>query len=301
MHIITATLVLASLKTRLTFLEALSGITGTISLVAWIFLLIPQLFENYRRKSAEAVSLAFLFIWLVGDVANILGTIWAGLVPTIIAINVYFLISDVTLISQCVYYNTINASLEAVTENDDYAVSTPATEQAPLLAPEADRRRSSVASRRSHNPLLQERTAAQEWATNALSLAAIIALGTLGWFAAWKSQVWQPQSGEAGDDVPLIAELLGYLGAILFLGYVSVQDRLNPSMLTKSTRARTPQIYKNYKAKCCEGFSMLFPMIAMLGNITYALSVRLHLRFHARRSCLPFTHRLYCTRSSERT
>jgi len=95
--------------------EALSGITGSISLVSWIFLLVskcsippglespylinppafdaraqvdsllipfrlqvPQVIENYRNGSAQGVSVAFVTIWLLGDIANLIGTTPAG-------------------------------------------------------------------------------------------------------------------------------------------------------------------------------------------------------------------------------
>jgi hypothetical protein len=53
--------------------ELLSGIWGSISIAAWIFLLIPQLLENYRTGSAEGLSLAFLLTWFVGDITNLTG------------------------------------------------------------------------------------------------------------------------------------------------------------------------------------------------------------------------------------
>ena len=45
--------------------EALSGISGSVSLACWLFVLVPQLFENYISKSADGISLAFLIVWLV--------------------------------------------------------------------------------------------------------------------------------------------------------------------------------------------------------------------------------------------
>lgn len=73
--------------------EALSGIFGSVSLTAWICLLVwqsraqsgctvyqwltvlqlPQLITNYKAKSAEALSMKFLLIWLLGDIANLSG------------------------------------------------------------------------------------------------------------------------------------------------------------------------------------------------------------------------------------
>ena len=45
--------------------ETLSGISGSVSLACWLFVLVPQLSENYMSKSADGISLAFLFVWLV--------------------------------------------------------------------------------------------------------------------------------------------------------------------------------------------------------------------------------------------
>jgi solute carrier family 66 (lysosomal lysine-arginine transporter), member 1 len=97
----------------LTTSEALSGILGSVSLACWIFLLLPQLLENYRNGSAEAVSLAFIFVWFLGDICNLVGALWAGLVPVIVAIAVYFCISDGVLISQCLYYGIRNKRRQA--------------------------------------------------------------------------------------------------------------------------------------------------------------------------------------------
>lgn len=72
--------------------EALSGIFGSVSLAAWICLLVgieaiaslgnqwltvsqlPQLIANYKAKSADALSMKFLMIWLLGDIANLSGS-----------------------------------------------------------------------------------------------------------------------------------------------------------------------------------------------------------------------------------
>ena len=45
--------------------EALSGISGSVSLACWLFVLVPQLLENYMSKSADGISMAFLIVWSV--------------------------------------------------------------------------------------------------------------------------------------------------------------------------------------------------------------------------------------------
>ncbi len=34
---------------------------------------LPQLITNYKAKSADALSMKFLLIWLLGDMANLSG------------------------------------------------------------------------------------------------------------------------------------------------------------------------------------------------------------------------------------
>ncbi|KAI5293572.1 hypothetical protein KEM52_005419 [Ascosphaera acerosa] len=90
--------------------EAASGIFGSISMTCWFFLMVPQLLENYQNQSAEAISISFLAIWLLGDAANLLGSVWARLVPVIIAIAFYFAFADSVLLAQCMYYNVKSAA-----------------------------------------------------------------------------------------------------------------------------------------------------------------------------------------------
>lgn len=227
--------------------EALSGICGSISLACWIFLLLPQLLENYRNGSADGISLAFLFIWFVGDVTNLAGAIWARLVPTVIAIAVYFCFADGLLIGQCLYYRIANRKEDAKDTN-----ATVEDETEPLLQRRGSsamtipgsRRKSSAASLRRRSstqpPALAnmfEEEQGQLFLKNSLSVIGIIAVGAAGWAIAWSSGAWRPSPVEDGGDTDMAlgAEVLGYLSAVCYLG------------------ARIPQIIKNWREKSCEG------------------------------------------------
>src|SRR4051794_10515601 len=204
-----------SLTTR----EAFSGIFGSVSLACWIFLLVrnihsplhaltdlraqvPQLVENYRNSSAEAISLGFIFIWFLGDICNLIGAAWAGLVPVVIAIAVYFCFADGVLIGQCLYYNIINKRKDARTLIAQSGIS----EEEPLLTRTrsesltipGSRRRSSTTSMRRRSTGQQSRdilakimeedeTLGRLWVRNTFSVLAIIAAGTAGWALAWQS------------------------------------------------------------------------------------------------------------------
>ena len=290
---------------ELTWNECLSGIFGSISLAAWIFLLVPQLIENYTNGHADGISLTFLFIWFIGDITNFAGAIWAGLVPTVIALAVYFCFADLILISQCLYYLGLKKRA-AAKEGENVAVGnavmqrTDSSEVTPLLngnsttgangskGPQSPtlsskRRLTDVTednlglpgSRRSSNALgrqrtntnerrdsltkiLEEPTTTRTWLKNSVSIFLVAAVGAAGWAIAWKAGAWRPtpvgQEG-SGEETPIGAEILGYISAVCYLG------------------ARIPQIIKNQRERSCDGLSLLFFLLSLLGNLTYGAGV----------------------------
>ncbi|KAF2155562.1 PQ-loop-domain-containing protein [Myriangium duriaei CBS 260.36] len=272
----------------LTANEALSGISGSISLAAWVFLLVPQLIENYRQGSASGVSILFLAVWMLGDITNLIGSIWADLVPTVIALAIYFCIADTVLILQCLYYNALNARAEKRRASSSTPAATEeATPTSPLLArtrsyssggvtadnlglpgsrrrsSESRRSRGAASQRRdSLSRILEEDTPSHAVAKNVISVVLVILAGAAGWALAWRAGVWKPTpvAGPADPEekTPVGAAVLGYASAVLYLG------------------ARIPQIMKNHRERSCEGLSILFFMLSVLGNLTYGAGILLH-------------------------
>lgn len=292
--------------------EALSGVFGSISLTAWICLLLPQLITNYKAQSADGLSMAFLFVWLLGDVANLLGALATGLAPTAVALATYFCFADLVLITQCLYYNALNARRAARNrrrtsepravpemtddvaggadrgDNNNTAVEDDgdaADEEAPLLSPRRNHRRrrsSSMGLPGSHrrnsalrrdvsnlDPLARIITGEDEtpdrnpWLHNAVSLLAVYAVGTAGFFISYHMGAWDqpsapaaPDPSEGGHDaVTTFGLVMGYVSAAFYLC------------------ARIPQIWKNYKEKSCEGLALLFFLLSLTGNFTYGVSL----------------------------
>ena len=62
----------------------------------------------------------------------------------------------------------------------------------------------------------------------------------------------------ASAPTPLGASLLGYGSALLYLG------------------ARVPQIVKNQRERSCDGLSLLFFLLSLLGNATYGAGILCH-------------------------
>lgn len=184
----------------------------------------PQLAENYRSKSAEGISLAFLLVWFVGDITNLLGAVWANLVPTVIALALYFCLADAVLILQCLYYKRLNSrknwfGAEVVPDNGPHQ---------PLLAgdhsgvgPGSRSRRASSFKDGSLPVLSDEIDPSGSWAWNTASVVSICALGAAVWAIAWKTRLWTPTPQSKDDNVvqgPLGAMILGYLSAVCYLG-----------------------------------------------------------------------------------
>jgi len=67
-------------------LAALSGVTGSISIACWIVVFTPQILQNFRRGSGDGLSLAFLVVWLLGDVFNIVGAVLQEVLPTMVCL-----------------------------------------------------------------------------------------------------------------------------------------------------------------------------------------------------------------------
>ena len=182
-------------------------------------------------------------MWFIGDLANFFGAIWAGLVPTVIALAVYFIIADSVLIIQCLYYKRVNGRQNRTADLPQRDIDSP---EQPLLGRRpsdiglpGSRRRSSVSIKRRNSslgtPVLptipEDGGNVRPWVKNTFCVVAVFAIGTAGWAIAWKAHLWVPTPENIdADDLPrnVGAEILGYLSAVLYLGYVALSKVSTP-------------------------------------------------------------------------
>ncbi|PTB43962.1 hypothetical protein M441DRAFT_133827 [Trichoderma asperellum CBS 433.97] len=240
--------------------QAISGIFGSISMAAWICVILPQMIVNYRAKSADGLSITFLAVWMIGDVTNLIGGLLTHLAPTAVALAMYFCVADLLLISQCIYYNTVNARRAALAAEEN--------EEAPLLGDRhatAHRHRHSVSSEDGGKigPAGDELLERSSWMSNTASLVGVYVAGFIGWYLSYKAGAYKETDPvvfnaaiQASPDLlEKVGIVLGYFSAVCYLC------------------ARVPQIIKNYREKSCEGLSILFFMLSLTGNLTYAVSI----------------------------
>lgn len=233
-------------------------------MACWIVLLMPQLIEQWRLKSAEGIAIGFISIWFLGDVFNLAGAMLAHLLPEVVFLAVWFCFADFLMIFSYVYYTYIykkhhphhdrSRSSASLSPNNSHRhphhhhqLEHDADENEALLA---RRRRSSTITNIALEPANHS-----VWTRYVLPIFFVVAAGAMGYFISTPSA--SPPDGELPSPIEdgginVFAQVLGYLSAALYLG------------------ARIPQIVQNYQRKSVYGLSLLFFLFLTLGNLTYA-------------------------------
>lgn len=199
----------------------------------------PQLIEQWKTKSADGIAVGFISIWLLGDLFNLIGAVWAGLLPEVTFLAVWFCVADFLMISSYLYYTRMypkhhhrKRSFRALS-----ASSSRSAEHAPLM-----RRRSSALEP-------EELSVSTRFV---LPILFVVGAGCMGYFFSDGSS---PVDDAPTSEIKLGPQIVGYLSASLYLG------------------ARIPQIIQNQQRRSVEGLSLLFFMFSTLGNLTYSAQI----------------------------
>ncbi|KAL1578206.1 solute carrier family 66 member 1 [Candida albicans] len=250
--------------------QSVSGITGSISIACWIIVFAPQIYENFKRKSSEGLSLTFIVLWLAGDVFNVLGAVLQGVLPTMIILAVYYTLADIVLLWQCLAYgdgknpdlihlspaNPLNEDvLETAMSNEERhnrrrnQGNTTEDLESSTTSVDSSISKSSSSSSQFQSILI-----------NTLMVTLVIASGVIGWYISYikESKHHSKHPGKHSPEELIfdpLAQIFGWLCAFFYLG------------------SRIPQIVLNYERKSCDGISFMFFLFACLGNLTYVISI----------------------------
>lgn len=242
--------------------ENISGITGSISIACWVIVFVPQIYENFNRKSAEGLSLMFVVLWLAGDVFNLVGAMLQHLLPTMIILAAYYTLADIILLIQCLWYGTEEkvdpVHLSPANPMNESVLQDVFHESEPLL--HTDTRSRSNGNNQEYETLgnneeLVPETGVKKYFNDVVIVGLVILGGFLPWYICYCSNPHPPKPIEPDLGMNWLAQLFGYLSAILYLG------------------SRIPQILLNFQRKSCEGISFLFFLFACLGNGAFILSL----------------------------
>jgi len=212
-----------------------SNALGWMSLACWIVVYSPQFIENYQLQSGEGLSVAFVFIWLAGDLTNLFGAVLAGLLPTVIFVALYYSLCDIVLLIQIYYYRWRTALRLGQSK-----VSEESTETTGLLAGSNEDALVKASSEKPSSQTLR----------HTISVLFVIGTGVTAWyFGPSKAKIPTEE-----DVMDWTSQTFGWISAFLYLC------------------SRIPQIFKNRETKCT-GLSPVFFGFAMTGNVTYVLSI----------------------------
>ncbi|XP_021901170.1 probable vacuolar amino acid transporter YPQ3 [Carica papaya] len=86
---------------------------GLVSVISWCVAEIPQIVTNYKDKSADGLSIAFLTTWTLGDLFNLFGCLLEpATLPTQYYTAVLYTVTTLILVMQSVYYGQIYPQLK---------------------------------------------------------------------------------------------------------------------------------------------------------------------------------------------
>ncbi|KAG0700109.1 PQ-loop-domain-containing protein [Suillus ampliporus] len=222
--------------------NAASSVLGWISIACWIVVYSPQIIENYQLQSGEGLSLLFIYVWLLGDVCNLVGAVMAGLLPTVIIIGVYYTLCDTVLLCQVYYYRWKRLSGQHVVPAH---IPGDVSEETCLL-----RDSRSVDPSERPEPSVTRIFVRYLAAVAFVSAAGVAAYFISNWLPNDDTSPFHPNNKKLDWKI----QVIGWTSATAYLG------------------ARLPQIVKNFKTRC-EGLAPGLFVFSILGNLTYALSI----------------------------
>lgn len=210
----------------------------------------PQIYENFRRKSSDGLSLMFIILWLAGDVFNVLGAVLQGVLPTMIVLAVYYTLADIVLLLQCLMYGDGKqpdlVHLSPANPLNDDVLETALSRD--LNDCDDEGSREAQASALKFSPL-------KAFLHKLLMVLLVFSAGLISWYISYVRNSGKQHKAPTELVYDPLAQFFGWLCAILYLG------------------SRIPQILLNYERKSCEGISFMFFLFACLGNLTYVISI----------------------------
>ncbi|GBB97971.1 hypothetical protein RclHR1_03110003 [Rhizophagus clarus] len=180
----------------------LSRVAGYVSIASWVVVLFPQIWINYKRKSGDSLSITFLYIWTIGDLLNLVGAIYQGLLPTMIILAVYYMLTDTTILLQIYYYRGRSR------QTDDEIVG----EIVPLI-------------NNSSTPESRRQARTKQFLSILISLVGVCLTGVIAYIISSRTK---PQEiSDKDQEMLILPQIFGWASAFLYLGARVPQIILN--------------------------------------------------------------------------
>eukprot|EP00697_Spironema_sp_BW2_P010470 gnl/Spiro4/25738_TR12797_c0_g1_i1.p1 gnl/Spiro4/25738_TR12797_c0_g1~~gnl/Spiro4/25738_TR12797_c0_g1_i1.p1 ORF type:complete len:350 (+),score=50.24 gnl/Spiro4/25738_TR12797_c0_g1_i1:101-1150(+) len=264
--------------------ELLSVYVALLSIVCWSCAQLPQIITIARTGVCEGLNLTFMLNWLQGDAASLLGAILTKQLPTQILTALYFVVMDVVIILQFMYYPSIEDLNAAPDEKlpkppdltvDDYDATMELSksqrgrldEQEDTTYVAAEDATAGTAVNNNNN------TRAAGLTLPALFIGMVLLSSHLPCLSAFQFDGVVVFSGNTKALPPNTEEPI--CGA-----YEDVADwqlkcgvGLGWYSMLVYLVSRIPQIIQNYRSKSVKGLAAAMFIFAVLGNVLYSLAI----------------------------
>ncbi|KAK3446483.1 hypothetical protein EUGRSUZ_A02168 [Eucalyptus grandis] len=273
--------------------DGISLSLGVVSVVSWGVAEIPQIVTNYKLKSAEGLSLAFLTTWILGDLFNLFGCMLEP--ATTILLTSYnvqlYTIATWAIFGQTVYYGHIYPRLKyrrpfckiiVVCFRSARSFSSSHTPIAGSCFPQRMSPKNADNQGTFEEPLLagdsSEQSTPSPKTKNMLCLVSLVMFfGTFNLPKPVKDRASSVSRKHSGRIMQVGRKLLqvndGMLQENGFAGNSGVGTFLGWAMAAIYMGGRLPQICLNIRRGKVEGLNPWMFLLALIGNITYVASI----------------------------
>lgn len=273
----------------------------------------PQILENWRRGSAEGLSVVFITVWLLGDFFNIFGAVLQGVLPTMTILAVYYTLADIVLLGQYFWYEgfrlTDPVSSREESEEEEEEEPSASSERSPLLSPSLRDRHDLPVNGFHAPPRISDADGHRRGSAHSAHSFRERFLSVSSTHLSPVTPLHDDPSS-APNKPPPRPQTRSALQVVFFnLGIVilvcasgvfgwwlsttrssaTTPPPTEPSSETLHFNllgqifgyicaalylgSRIPQLLLNYRRKSTDGISMLFFLFACIGNLTYVLSI----------------------------
>lgn len=252
-----------------------SDFFSVLSLCSWICAQLPQIFANYTSKSAEGISPSFLLLWFMGDFLSLTSCLLNDVVLKFqVYLSMFFICNDLTLCFQYYYYTSVYPKkhyLSVATSSEGTDPEDPESVVSDVDRHLTDSIQIRGAASRKDRPIVEYLSSSgspdgsynsTNDSGNSISPAKAFVLGTTLNAASTEALPVVIRSTIVATAATTTANSAQSLGLVLAWACTVVY-----------VTSRCPQLYKNYKRKSVDGISPLLFGSALIGNLTYTLSI----------------------------
>ncbi|KAL8794597.1 MAG: hypothetical protein Q9195_002793 [Heterodermia aff. obscurata] len=272
-----------------TTLAFISTLLGWLSILSWLCAQIPQVYTNYTLKSASGLSIFFLAEWMLGDSANLVGSLFTKQAAWQVVLAGYYVSVDLCLVFQYLWYSRLKpwrqkrlddqkvgtiqedngdsaGMLLAVSPPEGEGTANPpmdGTDDPPSSKPRDVKSNPfrmlnfSFSPREKSTPPSPSRSISRPSGALGPSPRTILLISMLLALLTNASPLHPTSTPPPTESTPFetAGRFLSWISTVLYLG------------------SRLPQIYKNYRRRSTAGLSPALFIAAFFGNLFYSSSL----------------------------